>query len=188
MDADTFRTMQIFCQDENAIDYLQSYCVKNSNNMEILERYVPILAVAKNVNEKKIWYALFGNNINNIVQWYQELNSVLNSNENLDIWIYDNICKNTEELLELDKNEIVRRVSTQLKNHSMIGLSLYINKGIVSLDEIRLKGSNAESIEVINVEYCTVCVDKIEKLINKYANKAFIVISDTKKVYNGIIK
>ncbi|MGN9126527.1 hypothetical protein ACTM97_09000 [Oliverpabstia intestinalis] len=171
MDADTFRTMQIFCQDENAIDYLQSYCVKNSNNMEILERYVPILAVAKNVNEKKIWYALFGNNINNIVQWYQELNSVLNSNENLDIWIYDNICKNTEELLELDKNEIVRRVSTQLKNHSMIGLSLYINKGIVSLDEIRLKGSNAESIEVINVEYCTVCVDKIEKLIHDLKEK-----------------
>lgn len=174
MDADTFRTMQIFCQDENAIDYLQSYCVKNSNNMEILERYVPILAVAKNVDEIKIWYALFGDNINNIVQWYQELNSVLssnNSNENLGIWIYDNVCKNSEELLELNKNEIVRRVSTQLKNHSMIGLSLYINKGIVSLDEIRLKGSNAESIEVINVEYCTVCVDKIEKLIHDLKEK-----------------
>lgn len=195
MDVDTFRTMQIFYQDEDAIDYLQSYCIKHRNNMEMLERYIPILAVAKKVDEKKMWYALFSDNINKIVQWYQELNNVLNTNENMSIWIYDNVCKNSKELLELNENEIVRRVSTQLKNHSRNGLSTYINKGIVSLEKIRLEGSNAESIEAMNVEYCTVCVDKIEKYIHdlkekkeREKEKQHLIEIEHKKKKNRIIK
>lgn len=167
MDVDTFMTMQMFYKDDDAIKYLQSHCAKNSNNMDILERYVPILAVAKNVEEKKIWHGLFSGKINKIVQWYQELNKILNSNEDIGIWIYDNICQDGRELLELDKTEIINRVSRQLKNYSMNGLSIYVNKGLIPLEKIRLTRSKADTIALINVEYCTLCVDRIEKYIQK---------------------
>ncbi len=49
-------------------------------------------------------------------------------------------------------------------------------------------GNNEEPKILIFLEINNKSYKKIEKLINKYDNKAFIVISDTKKVYNGIIK
>ena len=195
MDVDTFMTMQMFYKDDDAIKYLQSHCAKNSNNMDILERYVPILAVAKNVEEKKIWHGLFSGKINKIVQWYQELNKILNSNEDIGIWIYDNICQDGRELLELDKTEIINRVSRQLKNYSMNGLSIYVNKGLIPLEKIRLTRSKADTIALINVEYCTLCVDRIEKYIQKLKEnkekekqKKYLIEMEHKKKKKRIMK
>ena len=49
-------------------------------------------------------------------------------------------------------------------------------------------GNKEEPKILIFLEINNKSYKKIEKLINKYDNKAFIVVSDTKKVCNGIIK
>lgn len=163
MDLDTFRTLQILGKEDNVINSIQSYCVSQSNSIEILDNYISILAVAKNENKEKLCDELYAAKIENIVQHYQNLNDALSTDENLNVWVRMNICNDVDRLLETTENEIISKVNKKINRFSDNNeLFAYIDKGLLSFKEIRRKDSNAENLDQINSEYCQAFYERIQ--------------------------
>jgi len=167
MDLDTFKTVQIFEQDDRIIDYIKSYCSANFGETKIVDQYISIIAFYEKEDEKTVWKSIYQNEIDCIVKEYQKVKKALIDDIELNEWIRKNICGNIEQLLIQTEEEIVGKVEDTINFACISKLQKSIDIGLLSYENIRANNSNAESLQDVNSEYCVYLIGRINEYIQK---------------------
>lgn len=166
MDLDTFKTIQVFGQGDEIIDYIKSYCNMNLG-IEIIEQYISIIAFYENQDEKMIWKSIYANEISYMVGKCQKAKKALMDDIALNEWIRENISNNKEQLLTKTKEDIASKVKEKMSFDYMNELQKAIDIGFISYEEIRVDNSVARSLQDIHSEYCLYLTEKINECIQK---------------------
>lgn len=169
-DIDTFKTTQYFHQDKYLIDDFNNYIINNKDSTFKIKVPVSILALYQQTDEKSIYHDIYIEELNNIIYQYNKLNQIIiEQNHVLDTWIRENINNFTNEIIKATEKDISNIIYININN--IVSIELYnrfVEFGILDAADIRMIGSTANELEVINSEY----VKKIQSLVLDYIEEA----------------
>lgn len=169
MDMNTYKTACIFGQKQEVIDYLKEYCISNIKSKVILKRYISIIAYAEKTEENVVWDSLYANEVNKLIDYYQDMKNALNNNYYCKQWI-NKYVGDDEELIVAREEVVSQKVLTALEGIEKDKLESFIEYGLITYEQISMENSEADSVDMVNSEYYSMLVNRVESYIELLKN------------------
>ncbi|MFT4006481.1 MAG: hypothetical protein QM683_12955 [Lacrimispora sp.] len=152
-DIDTFKTAQEFYQDSLLQGVLDEYIKNNLKTYEKVKEPVSILAYYRDENAIDILRSLYSSELDVIQNKYREFVSVIENSKALDKWIRGNIQSNMDSIIKKSMDDVKDAVDNSLtKIVSEEQFANYVEIGLITAKDIRLKNSTEIELSKINME------------------------------------
>lgn len=162
LDGGTFETAKYFGFAEELSERIYTYIKDNLNQLDKTAPLVTILAEYQGVDKAEVLKTVYQNTLDKIKETYNEFRTAISDRYMLAGFIKSNVSSQIVNSLDKSRNDIISAIDRKLNQAiSQRQYDEFVNMGILSAEEIRLDGSSAVALSVINYEIRSAIVDCI---------------------------
>ena len=173
-DVETLKAAKEFHQEKTLMSTIENKINSGLNNIEKVKGYIEVLAYYQGKTEIDILKKFYESTISKVIYDYREIFFTCIDSRRLSMWIKNHINMDRDKIISSSEESVRDKVNLWIKK--TVDDKQYKNlsaMGLISIDDIKYKGSTKTTLEEVQTEYAdkmiTLIMDYIKELGEKKA-------------------